>query len=122
MATTPASLPEYHGPRRNATRAFRKLPKPDIFKSYRHRVLQIPPNRNRHHFAKSTIRVLEYWNGAIALFHGPREIARFPADGTLNEKPKGQEKSRVSPLRGEPVDGVDSFGAKRPEPDHPAHR
>ena len=53
--------------------------------------LQIPPNRNRHHFAKSTIRVLEYCNRAIALFHGPREIARFHADGTLNEKSKAKK-------------------------------
>jgi hypothetical protein len=89
---------------------------------YEGRCLQIPPNRNRHHFAKSTIRVLEYWNGAIALFHGPREIARFHSDGTPNQG-EGQERvCRVSPLRGEPVDGVDSFGAKRPEPAHPAHR
>jgi hypothetical protein len=53
---------------------------------YEGRCLQIPPNRNRHHFARSTIRVLEYWNGEIALFHGPREIARFHSDGTLTEK------------------------------------
>jgi hypothetical protein len=58
---------------------------------YDGRCLQIPPNRNRHHFAKSTIRVLEYWNGAIALFHGPREIARFRPDGTLNEDPKAKK-------------------------------
>jgi hypothetical protein len=59
---------------------------------YEGRRLQIPPNRNRHHFAKSTIRVLEYWNGTIALFHGPREIARFHADGTPNEKSKSKAK------------------------------
>src|ERR1019366_7535992 len=58
---------------------------------YEGRCLQIPPNRNRHHFAKSTIRVLEYWDGAIALFHGPREIARFHSDGTLNEKSKAKK-------------------------------
>ena len=58
---------------------------------YEGRRLQIPPNRNRHHFAKSTIRVLEYWNGAIALFHGPREIGRFHADGNLNEKTKAKK-------------------------------
>ena len=41
--------------------------------------------RQEHH------RVLEYWNGAIALFHGPRKIARFHADGTLNEKSKAKK-------------------------------
>src|SRR5277367_3687202 len=58
---------------------------------YDGRCLQIPPNRNRHHFAKSTIRVLEYWNGAIALFHGPREIARFHSDGTPNQGAKAKK-------------------------------
>jgi len=58
---------------------------------YEGRRLQIPPNRNRHHFAKSTIRVLEYFDGAIALFHGPREIARFHSDGTPNEKKAKKE-------------------------------
>jgi hypothetical protein len=52
---------------------------------YDGRVLQIPQSRHRHHFAKATIRVLEYWDGAIALFHGPREIARFLHDGTLDQ-------------------------------------
>jgi hypothetical protein len=54
-------------------------------------VYKFRPNRNRHHFAKSTIRVLEYWDGAIALFHGPREIARFHSDGTPNEKSKAKK-------------------------------
>lgn len=58
---------------------------------YDGRCLQIPPSRNRHHFARSTIRVLEYWTGAIALFHGPREIARFHADGTLNQDAKAKK-------------------------------
>ncbi len=35
--------------------------------------------------------MLEYWNGAIALFHGPREIARFHLDGTPNEKAKAKK-------------------------------
>jgi hypothetical protein len=60
---------------------------------YGGRRLQIPPNRNRNHFAKSTIRVLEYYDGAVALFHGPREIARFHSDGTPNEKSKAKKES-----------------------------
>jgi hypothetical protein len=58
---------------------------------YNDRCLQIPPNRNRHHFAKTTIRVLEYPDGGIALFHGPREIARFPADETFGEDSKAKK-------------------------------
>ncbi len=48
-------------------------------------VLQIPASRDRYHFAKATIRVLEYHDGRIALFHGPRKIARFLAHGSLDE-------------------------------------
>jgi hypothetical protein len=48
-------------------------------------VLQIPASRDRYHFAKATIRGLEYHDGRIALFHGPRKIARFFADGSLDE-------------------------------------
>jgi len=60
---------------------------------YDGRVLQIPQSRHRHHFAKATIRVLEYWDGAIALFHGPREIARFHHDGTLDQGDQNQRQS-----------------------------
>jgi len=55
--------------------------------------LQIPVSRHRHHFAKATIRVLEYGDGAIALFHGPRQIARFHADGSPNEGPTAKKES-----------------------------
>ena len=58
-----------------------------------------------------------------------RPVARSTRNRSLpfgrnpERKVEGQERvCRVSPLRGEPVDGVDSFGAKRPEPAHPAHR
>jgi Helix-turn-helix domain len=59
---------------------------------YEGRVLQIPPSRHRHHFAKTTIRVLEYCDGAIALFHGPREIARFRQDGSPHENQTAKKK------------------------------
>ena len=45
--------------------------------------LQIPKALHRHHFAKARVRVLEYWDGSMALFHGPRQIARYSKDGTL---------------------------------------
>ena len=48
-------------------------------------VLQILVSRDRYHFGKAAIRVLEYHDGRIALFHGPRKIARFLADGSLDE-------------------------------------
>lgn len=49
---------------------------------YRGLALQIPPSPLRHHFVKTTVRVHEYPDGRLALFHGPRCIGRYGADGT----------------------------------------
>ena len=48
---------------------------------YRRLNLQIPPDRHRHHYVKARVRVHEYPHGALALFHGPRCLARYSADG-----------------------------------------
>jgi transposase len=48
---------------------------------YERRVLQIPADRHRHHYVKSTVRVHEYPDGSLAVFHGPRCLARYHADG-----------------------------------------
>ena len=50
---------------------------------YDGRILQIPEQRHRHHFVKATVQVHDYPNGTIALFHGPRRLAGYTADGTL---------------------------------------
>lgn len=46
-------------------------------------ILQIPEQRHRRHLVKLTVRVHEYADGTIALFHGPRRLADYNADGTL---------------------------------------
>ena len=43
--------------------------------------LHIPPARHRHHYVKARGRVHEYPDGTLALFHGPRCLARYNADG-----------------------------------------
>lgn len=50
---------------------------------YDGRVLQIPEARHRRHFVKAKVRVREYADGSLALFHGPRKIAAYAADGAL---------------------------------------
>jgi len=50
---------------------------------YKNRTLQIPADRHRHHYVKATVRVHEYPDGGLAVFHGPRRLASFAADGTL---------------------------------------
>lgn len=46
------------------------------------RVLQIPESRHRRHFVRQRVRVHEYPDGSLALFHGPRRLARYSCDGT----------------------------------------
>ena len=53
------------------------------------RVLQIPADRHRHHYVRCKVRVHEYPDGSLAVFHGPRCLARYGADGT--PRPEGQE-------------------------------
>ena len=48
---------------------------------YRRRLLQLPADRHRRHYVKATVRVHEYPDGTLAVFHGPRCLARYQADG-----------------------------------------
>jgi hypothetical protein len=50
--------------------------------------LQIPAQRHRHHFVKVKVRVHAYADGRLAVFHGPRCLARYEACGRLTEAPE----------------------------------
>jgi transposase len=50
---------------------------------YDGRILQIPEQRHRRHFVKATVMVHHYPDGSLALFHGPRLLARYDAEGSL---------------------------------------
>jgi hypothetical protein len=60
---------------------------------YGGRVLQIPESRHRRHFVKTKVRVHEYPDGALALFHGPRRIAGYTAGGALAKETQTTDKS-----------------------------
>jgi hypothetical protein len=47
--------------------------------------LQIPADRHRCHYVKTKVAVHRYANGALALFHGPRLLARYERNGALIE-------------------------------------
>jgi len=51
--------------------------------AYKRLSLQIPPDRHRHHYVRAKVRVHEYSDGRLAVFHGPRCLARYHADGRL---------------------------------------
>jgi len=47
--------------------------------------LQLPPSPARAHYVKARVKVRHYPDGTLALFHGPRLLARYDADGRLIE-------------------------------------
>lgn len=54
--------------------------------------LQLPESPLRHHYVKARVRVHQYPDGALAVFHGPRAIARYTAEGHLVEGDTGKLK------------------------------
>ncbi len=56
------------------------------FVRYRGLYLQLPESPLRPHFVKAKVRVHEYPDGHLAVFHGPRQLACYRPDGTLIEE------------------------------------
>ena len=48
---------------------------------FQRRVLQIPADLHRCHYVKARVRVHRYLDGTLAVFHGPRLLARYDAQG-----------------------------------------
>jgi hypothetical protein len=48
--------------------------------------LQLPPSRLRPHYVKARVVVRRYPDTTLAVFHGPRLLARYDAAGTLIEQ------------------------------------
>ncbi len=48
---------------------------------YRGLSLQIPEHAHRHHFVKAKVRVHDYPDGTLAIFHGPRCLERYDQQG-----------------------------------------
>jgi hypothetical protein len=50
--------------------------------AYDGRRLQLPASKARAHYVKAQVKVREYPDGSLAVFHGPRRIARYTAQGS----------------------------------------
>ena len=50
---------------------------------YRRLVLQLPESRLRPHFVKARVRVHHYPDDTLAIFHGPRCLARYDRQGRI---------------------------------------
>jgi Helix-turn-helix domain len=53
--------------------------------SWHKRSLQIPPQRHRNHYVRARVRVHQYSDGSLAIFDGPRCLARFDPKGRAND-------------------------------------
>jgi transposase len=50
---------------------------------YNNKILQLSKDSYRFSYHKTKVKVLEYVNGSCAVFHGPRCLGRYNADGKL---------------------------------------
>lgn len=64
-----------------------RVVRPDNCVVYRKLLLQIPADRHRCHYVKAKIRVHEYPDRHLAIFHGPRCLAHYDLNGK-ERKPK----------------------------------
>jgi transposase len=53
---------------------------PDNTVAWKRQRLQIPPHPARAHFVRAKVRVHQYADGQLAIFHGPRCLVRFTPD------------------------------------------
>ena len=60
---------------------------------YKRLVLQIAAHKHRHHFVNARVRVHEYPEGDLAVFHGPGCIGRYQADGTPVMKDSSRQRA-----------------------------
>jgi len=58
-----------------------RVVRPDNCVAYQNKLLQIPADRHRCHYVKAKVRVHEYSDGTLAVFHGPRCLAHYAANG-----------------------------------------
>jgi transposase len=66
--------------------------------SYQGRCLQLPQSPARPHYVKANVRVHEYPDGTLAVFHGPRRLARYTAEGEeIAEVPNARSVPPCSP-------------------------
>lgn len=56
--------------------------------------LQIPPDPTRLQYVKARVRIHHYLNDELAIFHGPRLLARYRPNGELIQKTRKPENQK----------------------------
>ncbi|MFW5837409.1 MAG: ISNCY family transposase [Desulfovibrionaceae bacterium] len=78
--------------------------------------LQIPADKHRCHYVKARVRVHEYPDGSLAVFHGPRCLERYGGGG----RPLAREEEDAASRRGLSHSAAPKEGAKRKGQPQPA--
>jgi len=63
--------------------------------AYAGRRLQLPASTARAHYVKAKVKVREYSDGSLAVFHGPRRIAGYSAAGEIARRPDCRKRDTV---------------------------
>ncbi len=59
--------------------------------TYKGKTLQIPPQPHRYTYVRAKVKVHEYEDGGMAVFHGIRRLGRYDANGRLLDTLSGSE-------------------------------
>lgn len=59
--------------------------------------LQLPESRLRAHYVKARVKIREYPDGTLAIFHGPRRLGRYDAAGCQIAAPTASSMASCSP-------------------------
>lgn len=87
--------------------------------SYRNKTLQIPEQSYRYSFNRLDVHVHEYYDGSLALFHGPRKLGDYDKAGNLVSKNKTKKKKTV---KTKPEMKTDSGANETAQLTHRAHK
>lgn len=63
--------------------------------SYNNKILQLPKIPPVCNYAKTKVKVHEYENGSLAIFHGPKCLARYDNNGDLINKNKEEQEVKI---------------------------
>jgi transposase len=86
--------------------------------AYEGRTLQLPESPARAHYVKARVKVHEYPDGRLAVFHGPRRLARYTAQG--EEIAAGPTNPSVTPCSPLSRRGLETSRRMEPAPRRPS--
>lgn len=84
--------------------------------NYKGLSLQIPADKHRCHYVKARVRVHEYPDGSLAVFHGPRCLERYDLAGTPMREEEDAASRRGLSHSAAPKEAAKRKGRSEPAP------